>query len=146
MSLSIRSIVEDSLLAYFSGYDATLFNNCPIHRGQTNEDRNLKQFIILHAEQARAKPELGAFWLGNFEVTLKIYIYSSAHDYTLDQHRALVEGVHAIMQNNAAIQAAWVQGTLYQSYCVDDLEAQTKEKFGNVLQYTFDCVYPPPTP
>ena len=143
---SIRSVAEDSLLAYFTAYDATLFNGCPIHKGQTNEDRNLKRLIILHAETARAKAELGAFWLGNFEITVKIYIYSSAYDYTLEQHRALVEGVHAILQSNTDLQAAWTQGTLYQSWCVDDQEAMTKEKYGNVLQYTFDAVYPPPAP
>lgn len=99
--------------------------------------------IILHAESANAHRDLGAFWLGNFEITVKIYIYSSADDNTLSQHRERVETVQGIMQDLDGIKSSWTQGTLYASWMNSDDEGVADRRFGNVLSYTLVAVYPP---
>ena len=137
----IRTIAEQSLLSYFTANSASL-PGIPIHAGQTDEVRSVP-IVIIHAESARAHRDLGAFWLGNFELTLKIYIYSSADDSTLAEHRARVEAVQALMQQEADIQAAWTQGTLYYAWMDSDDEGVADRRYGNVLSYTLAAVYPP---
>jgi hypothetical protein len=137
----IRTIAEQSMLAYFTA-NASGFPGVQIHAGQTDEIRSVP-IIILHAESARAHRDLGAFWLGNFELTFKIYIYSSADDSTLAEHRARVEAVQGLMQQEAALQAAWTQGTLYYAWMESDDEGVADRRYGNVLSYTMAAVYPP---
>jgi len=137
----IRTITEQSLLALFSSYSTSLAG-VQIHAGQTEEIRSVP-IIILHAESANAHRDLGAFWLGNFEITVKIYIYSSADDNTLSQHRERVETVQGIMQDLDGIKSSWTQGTLYASWMNSDDEGVADRRFGNVLSYTLVAVYPP---
>jgi hypothetical protein len=87
----IRTIVEESLLAYFTA-NSSYLPGIQIHAGQTAEIR-LVPIIILHAESANSHRDFGATPKGNFEITVKIYIYSSADDGTLADHRARVEAV-----------------------------------------------------
>jgi len=137
----IRTITEQSLLALFNSYSTSL-TGVQIHAGQTEEIRSVP-IIILHAESANAHRDLGAFWLGNFEITVKIYIYSSADDNTLAQHRERVETVQGIMQDLNGIKSAWTQGQLYQCWMNSDDEGVADRRFGNVLSYTLVAVYPP---
>jgi hypothetical protein len=137
----IRTIAEQSALAWFN-QNAVDLPGVQIHAGQTDEIRSVP-IIILHAESARAHPDLGAYSLGNFEITLKVYVYSSADDSTLQQHRERVEIAQGIMQDNAGLIAAWTQGTLYASWVVSDDEGVADRRYGNILEYTLVAVYPP---
>jgi hypothetical protein len=137
----IRTITEQSLLALFNSYSSS-FSGVQIHAGQTDEVRFVP-IIILHAESANAHRDLGAFWLGNFEITVKIYIYSSADDNTLAEHRQRVETVQGIMQDIAGLKSAWTQGELYQCWMNSDDEGVADRRYGNVLSYTLVAVYPP---
>ena len=139
----IRTITEQSLLALFNSYSSSL-PGVQIHAGQTEEIRSVP-IIILHAESANAHRDLGAFWLGNFEITVKIYIYSSADDNTLAQHRERVEIVQGIMQDLSGIKSAWTQGELYAGWMNSDDEGVADRRYGNVLSYTLVAVYPPLT-
>jgi len=137
----IRTITEQSLLALFNSYSSSL-SGVQIHAGQTDEIRSVP-VIILHAESANAHRDLGAYWLGNFEITVKIYIYSSADDNTLAQHRERVEIVQGIMQDVAGLKSIWTQGELYASWMNSDDEGVADRRYGNVLSYTLVAVYPP---
>jgi hypothetical protein len=137
----IRTITEQSLLALFNSYSSSL-SGVQIHAGQTDEIRSVP-VIILHAESANAHRDLGAYWLGNFEITVKIYIYSSADDNTLAQHRERVEIVQGIMQDVAGLKSIWTQGELYSSWMNSDDEGVADRRYGNVLSYTLVAVYPP---
>jgi len=137
----IRTIAEQSVANLFTANAASL-PGVEIALGQTDQTRNLP-IIIIHAESARAHPDLGGTPLGNFEITLKIYVYSSADDSTLAEHRQRVEVTQGIMENTAAIQAQWTQGALYFSQIVSDDEAVADRRYGNAIQYTLIAVYPP---
>lgn len=137
----IRTIAEQSVLAWFNTKAADL-PGVQIHAGQTDEIRSVP-IIILHAESAKAHPDLGAYSLGNFEITFKIYVYSSADDSTLAQHRERVEAVQGIMQDDAGLIAAWTQGNLYASWVVSDDEGVADRRYGNIIEYTLVAVYPP---
>jgi hypothetical protein len=136
----IRTITEKSLLAYFQA-NALQLPNVALHTGQSDQIRSLP-IIIFHCESATAHRDLGANSLGNFELVLKVYIYSSADDNTLDDHRARVETVQALMQDVTGLQDAWVEGKLYAGWIVSDDEGMADRRYGNVLHYTLVAVYP----
>ena len=137
----IRTIAEQSLKAQFDA-NADMLPGVQIHAGQTDEIRSVP-IVILHAESASAHRDLGAKPLGNFELTVKIYVYSSADDSTLAEHRQRVENVQAIMQDVAGLTANWVNGSLYAAWIVSDDEGVADRRYGNVLTYTLAAVYPP---
>lgn len=137
----IRTITEQSLKAWFDA-NASMLPGVPIHAGQTDEIRGVP-IVILHAESAQAHRDLGAKPLGNFELTVKIYVYSSADDSTLDQHRERVENVQAIMQDVDGIASSWTVGEFYASWIVSDDEGVADRRYGNVLTYNIVAVYPP---
>jgi len=138
----IRTITEQSLKAWFDANAADMLPGIQIHAGQTDEIR-LVPIVILHAESAQAHRDLGAKPLGNFELTVKIYVYSSADDNTLAEHRQRVENVQAIMQDTAGLAAAWTVGTNYASWIDSDDEGVADRRYGNVLTYTIVAAYPP---
>jgi hypothetical protein len=137
----IRTITEQSLLAWFTA-NADQLPGVAIHAGQTDEIRSLP-IIILYCENAAAHRDFGAKPLGNFELSIKIYVYSSADDSTLEQHRARVETVQGLMQNFTGLQSAWTQGELYAGWINTDDEGIADRRYGNVLNYTLIAVYPP---
>lgn len=137
----IRTITEQSLKAWFDA-NADMLPGVPVHAGQTDEIRSVP-IVILHAESAAAHPDLGAKPLGNFELTVKIYVYSSADDSTLAQHRERVENVQAIMQDTAGLASSWTVGSYYASWIVSDDEGVADRRYGNVLTYNIVAVYPP---
>jgi hypothetical protein len=136
----IRTIAEQSVLAWFNA-NASLFPGVQLHAGQTPEVRSVP-IIILHAESAQAHRDFGGTPLGNFEVTFKIYVYSSADDSTLEEHRQRVENVQAVMQDIPSLASAWTQGTLYAGWIVSDDEGVADRRYGNAISYTLVCVYP----
>ena len=137
----IRTITEQSLLAWFTT-NASALPGVQIVKGQTADIR-LVPIIILHAETATAHRDFGAKPSGNFEISVKIYVYSSADDNTLEEHRARVEAVQGIMQHFDGLQAAWTQGELYAGWINSDDEGVADRRYGNALSYTLGCVYPP---
>ena len=142
----IRTIAEQSVGAWFATNAASI-PGVPVNLGQTAEIRSVP-VIIVHAESASAAASLGAYWLGNFEITFKIYVYSSADDAVdgtaaLELHRSRVEAVSAIMQDLDGLKASWTQGSLYGCWQVSDDEGVSDRRFGNVLSFTMVSVYPP---
>lgn len=137
----IRSIAEQSVLAAFQAHAASL-SGVQIHAGQTDEIRSVP-IIILHAEGARAHPDLGGTPLGNFEITFKVYVYSSADDSTLAEHRARVEAAQGIFEDVAALKTYWTQGTLYAAWVVSEDEGVSDRRWGNLMTYNLVAVYPP---
>ena len=143
---SIRTITEKSLKAWFD-VNAAMLPGTPVVLGQTDSERSVP-IVILHAESASAAKDLGAYWKGNFEITVKVYIYSSADDAVTDQqaledHRARCEAVQAIMMDVAGLQGSWTQGKLYMSKFESDDEGVADRRYGNIMQYTLVAVYPP---
>jgi hypothetical protein len=137
----IRTIAEQSVLAAFQPYAADL-PGVQFHTGQTDEIRSVP-IIILHAEAARAHPDFGGNPSGNFEVTFKVYVYSSADDSTLAEHRARVEAAQGIMEDVAALKSAWTQGVLFAAWVVSEDEGVADRRWGNLITYNLVCVYPP---
>jgi hypothetical protein len=137
----IRTITEQSLKAWFDA-NADMLPGVPVHAGQTDEIRSVP-IVILHAESAQAHRDLGAKPSGNFELTVKIYVYSSADDSTLEEHRQRVENVQAIMQDTGGIASSWTVGSYYASWIVSDDEGVADRRYGNVLTYNIVAVYPP---
>jgi hypothetical protein len=138
---AIRTIAEQSLKAWFTTNAAAL-PGVTVNVGQTDEIRSVP-IVILYCESARGATDLGAKPLGNFELSIKVYVYSSADDSTLEQHRQRVEAVQAIMQDILGLQAAWTEGQLYAGWITSDDEGVADRRYGNVLQYTLFAVYPP---
>jgi len=138
---AIRTIAEQSLKAWFTTNAAAL-PGVTVNVGQTDEIRSVP-IVILYCESARGATDLGAKPLGNFELSIKVYVYSSADDSTLEQHRQRVEAVQGIMQDIPGLQAAWTEGQLYAGWITSDDEGVADRRYGNVLQYTLFAVYPP---
>lgn len=138
---AIRTIAEQSLKAWFTTNAAAL-PGVTVNVGQTDEIRSVP-VVILYCESARGATDLGAKPLGNFELSIKVYVYSSADDSTLEQHRQRVEAVQGIMQDIPGLQAAWTEGQLYAGWITSDDEGVADRRYGNVLQYTLFAVYPP---
>ena len=142
----IRTITEQSLAAWFAT-NAAMLPGVQVNIGQTGEIRSIPS-VILYAEGADAHPNFGARPVGNFELSIKIYVYSSADDApteaeALALHRSRVENVQAIMQDLPGLQAAWTQGKLYHAWLRSDEEGVADRRYGNVLTYAAAAVFPP---
>jgi hypothetical protein len=142
----IRTIAEQSLKAWFDTNSAML-PGVQVNIGQTGEIRTIPS-VILYAEGADSHPNFGSRPLGNFELSIKIYVYSSADDApteaeALALHRARVEAVQSIMQDEDGLKAAWTQGKLYRAWLKSDDEGMSDRRYGNALTYTAVAVYPP---
>lgn len=134
-------------MAAWFATNSSMLPGVQINIGQTGELRSIPA-VILYAEGADAHPNFGSRPLGNFELSLKIYIYSSADDApteaeALNLHRGRVEAVQAIMQDLDGLKAAWTQGKLYNAWMRSDEEGVSDRRYGNVLTYTAVAVYPP---
>jgi hypothetical protein len=142
----IRTIAEQSVKAWFTT-NASMLPGVQVNIGQTGEIRSLP-IVILYAEGADSHRDFGGRPFGNFELTFKIYVYSSADDApteedALNLHRSRVESVQAIMQDLPGLKAAWTQGKLYHGWLQSDEEGVADRRYGNVLTYSMAAVYPP---
>ena len=142
----IRTITEQSLKAWFDA-NAAMLPGVQVAIGQTYDHRSLPA-VILYAESADSHQDLNAQPQGNFSLSVKLYVYSSADDAAteseaLASHRARVENVQAIMQDLPGLKAAWTQGVLYHSWLKSDEEAIADRRYGNALNYEMAVVYPP---
>jgi hypothetical protein len=134
---SFRSIIEDNISSYLQ----TQFPALTVHKGITDEIRVIP-LVICHAESAQNIEELGSQVLGNYQANLKVYIYSSADDETLDQHRTRVAEVIGALSDVDTIKAGWQNGQLYMLYIQSDEEGMSQRRYGNVLEYTIWGVLP----
>jgi hypothetical protein len=137
---NLRTIIEEKITSYLS----SKISNVVIHKGITDEIRVIP-IIICHAESAHAVQDLGSNTLGNYTVTLKIFIYSSADDETLDTHRARVVEVMGNLRDVDAIKATFnptSDGQLYDMWIINDEEGMSQRRYGNALEYTVWGVLP----
>ena len=137
---NFRTILEEKITSYLSAN----ITGVAIHKGITDEVRVIP-IIICHAESSKAVDDLGSNTLGNYTATLKIFIYSSADDETLDTHRARVVRVMGYLRDVAAIQATFnpeTDGHLYDMWVLSDEEGMSQRRYGNALEYTVWGVLP----
>jgi hypothetical protein len=135
-----RSILEEKITSYLSDN----ITGVAIHKGITDEVRVIP-IIICHAESSKAVDDLGSNTLGNYTATLKIFIYSSADDETLDVHRARVVRVMGYLRDVEAIQATFnptSDGQLYDMWVLSDEEGMSQRRYGNALEYVVWGVLP----
>jgi hypothetical protein len=138
---SFRTVLENRV----AGYLEPLFPGVAVHKGVTDEIRVIP-IIIAHAESSSNIEDLGSQTLGNYKATLKLYIYSSADDETLEAHRARVVEVIGAMRDVPALQALWnpsTDGQLYDLWIENDEEGMSQRRYGNVLEYNVWGVMPP---
>ena len=137
---SFRTVLENKVAAYLT----SLFPGVTVHKGVTDEIRVIP-IIIAHAESSQSVPDLGSNTLGNYTANLKLYIYSSADDETLEAHRARVVEVIGAMRDVVALQALWnptTDGQLYDLWINNDEEGMSQRRYGNVIEYTVWGVMP----
>ena len=137
---SFRTILEEKITSYLSDN----MTGVAIHKGITDDVRVIP-IIICHAESSKAVDDLGSNTLGNYTATLKIFVYSSADDETLDTHRARVVEVMGHLRDVAAIQSTFTpatDGQLYDMWITSDEEGMSQRRYGNALEYTVWGVLP----
>jgi hypothetical protein len=136
----MRSIIEDKVSAYL----ATNITDTTVVKGVTDSLRSLPT-IVVYSTNALPPKELGATPVGNYTVNLDIYVYSSADDDTLEQHRQRVSKVHGLMADVVALKALWNtgEGKLYAAWIESDEEGMQSRNFGNKVCYTFVACLPP---
>jgi len=136
----MRSIIEDKVSAYL----ATYITDTTVVKGITDSNRTV-QTIIVYASEAMPPRELGATPLGNYNVKLDIYVYSSADDDTLEQHRERVSKVHGLMSDLTALKDLWNvgDGQLYACWIESDEEGMQSRNYGNKITYTLIACLPP---
>jgi hypothetical protein len=138
---SFRTVLENRVADYLE----PLFPGVAVHKGVTDEIRVIP-IIIAHAESSSNIEDLGSQTLGNYKATLKLFIYSSADDETLEAHRARVVEVIGAMRDVPALQALWnpsTDGQLYDLWIENDEEGMSQRRYGNVLEYNVWGVMPP---
>lgn len=138
---SIRSILESKLTPYI----AAGIPGVAVHKGITDDVRVLPQ-IIVYAESASAADALGSKPLGNYQISLKVYVYSSADDETLDTHRARVQEVMNLLNDDDAVKSLYTpatDGQIYDLWINSDDEGMSQRRYGNVLDFTVFAVLPP---
>jgi hypothetical protein len=137
---NFRTILEEKITSYLSAN----ITGVAIHKGITDEVRVIP-IIICHAESSKAVDDLGSNTLGNYTATLKIFVYSSADDETLDVHRARVVEVMGYLRDVDAIKATFnptSDGQLYDMWVLSDEEGMSQRRYGNALEYTVWGVLP----
>lgn len=141
MSTPIRSIVEDRVAAYL----ATKLTGVAIHKGVTDDERVLP-IVIAHATSADKPAAFGAANYGNYRVGLTVYVYTSADDETLADHRARVETVEAALSDTTSLKTAWgsptEHGVLYECWIESDNEGMQGRKYGNAITFTLFVAMP----
>lgn len=140
MSNQIRAILEDKLSSYLSDN----LTGVAVHKGVTDETRVLP-IVIVHAADANRPNSFGTGSDGNYKVTVKVYIYTSADDESLQAHRDRVTDVTALLDDTTAIQSLWTSaatdGVLYNIWYESDNEGMAGRKYGSLLTYTaFACL------
>jgi hypothetical protein len=138
---SFRTTIENRVAQYLT----PLFPGVTVNKGVT-DDLRVIPIIIVHAESSSNIDDLGSQTLGNYKAVVKIYVYSSADDETLETHRARVVEVIGAMRDVAGIASLWnvsTDGQLYDLWIENDEEGMSQRRYGNAIEYTFWGVMPP---
>lgn len=138
---SFRTTIENRVAQYLT----PLFPGVTVNKGVTDDLRVIPT-IIVHAESSSNIEDLGSQTLGNYKAVVKIYVYSSADDETLETHRARVVEVIGAMRDVVALAALWnptSDGQLYDFWISNDEEGMSQRRYGNAIEYTFWGVMPP---
>ena len=136
----MRSIIEDKVSAYL----AANITDTTVVKGITDSLRSVPT-IVVYSSKAIPPRELGANPLGNYNVSVDIFVYSSADDDTLEQHRTRVSQVHGLMSDVPALKALWGdnEGVLYAAWIESDEEGMQSRNYGNKVCYTMIACLPP---
>ena len=137
---SIRSIIEEKISAYLSAN----LTGVTVHKGITDEIRVIP-LVIVYAEGTKGAESLGSHPLGNFVTSLKVYVYSSADDETLNTHRERVQSVMNLLSDADTIKALWnptTDGQLYDIWVNNDEEGMHQRRYGNVIEFAVWSVLP----
>ena len=138
---SFRTTIEHRVAQYLT----PLFPGVTVNKGVT-DDLRVIPIIIVHAESSSNIDDLGSQTLGNYKAVVKIYVYSSADDETLETHRARVVEVIGAMRDVAGIASLWnvsTDGQLYDLWIENDEEGMSQRRYGNAIEYTVWGVMPP---
>jgi len=139
--IDIRSIIEDKVLEYLSEQ----IEDFPIVKGQVADDRPLPVGVI-SAETSNSPSAFQGKNQGNYEVKLTTFVYSSAYDSTLDEHRARVQAVVARLRNEDALKDFWGipadNGILYYIAFDNNEEARSANRFGNAVTWSVVACLP----
>ena len=148
-AVGINTITEGILAEWFETNSAML-PGVVINQGQTTDIRSLP-IVIVSSESAHGHPDLGATPLGNFEITLRVYVYSSGDDElngnpndAVALHRLRVGATESIMNAVDSIQALWGTynvGELYAAWFVSNEVVTADRRLGNVLTYNLVARY-----
>lgn len=141
-----RSVLEQKLTDYVQG----LLPDENVHKGVTDEVRTIP-LIIVSCESERSPDAFGANNFGNYQVVVKIYVYSSADDGedAFDKHRARVINVMGVLRDEEALKALFTpeEGRLYAMWYVNGENGISQRRYGNIMEYTaMGCNPPEPTP
>lgn len=131
---SVRYIVEAALASYLS--TQTELAGVSIYKGDTAETNVLPKAVVL-CETASVPNDLPQ-GLGNYNCGVRITVFSSADDNTLDKHRERCAGVAGAMQNLGLIQAAFVAGG--DALCYDvtpgqEVEGVSERSWASVIPF-----------
>ena len=131
---SVRYIVESALASYLSSQ--TELAGVSIYKGDTSETAVLPKAVVL-CETAGVPNDMPQ-GLGNYNCGVRITVFSSADDNTLDQHRERCAGVAGAMQDLTLVRAAFVAGG--DALCYDvtpgqELEGVSERSWASVLPF-----------
>lgn len=141
MSNQIRAIIEDKLSSYIEDN----LTGVAVHKGVTDETRVLP-IVIVHAASADRPSAFNTQPDGNYKVGIKVYIYTSADDESLQAHRDRVTAVTGLLDDTDAVKGLWTssstEGVLYDIWFESDNEGMQGRKYGSLLTYTAYAVLP----
>ena len=131
---SVRYIVEAALASYLSAQ--TELAGVSVYKGDTSETAVLPKAVVLC--ESAGPPNDMPQGLGNYNCGVRITVFSSADDNTLDQHRERCAGIAGAMQDLALVKAAFVAGG--DGLCYDvtpgqELEGVSERAWASVLPY-----------
>jgi len=131
---SVRYIVEAALASYLSAQ--TELTGVSIYKGDTADTAILPKAVVL-CESAGPPNDLPQC-LGNYNCGVRVTLFTSADDETLDTHRARCAAIAGAMQDLASVQAAFVSEG--DALCYDvtpgqELEGVSERSWASVIPF-----------
>ena len=131
---SVRFIVESALVSYLSAQ--TELAAVHFYKGDTADTAVLPKAVVL-CESAGPPNDLPQ-GLGNYNCGVRVTLFTSADDETLDTHRARCAAIVGYMQDLSAIKAAFVSGG--DALCYDvtpgqELEGVNERSWASVIPF-----------
>ena len=101
---AVRYIVESAVSTYLAAQ--TELAGVHFYKGDTAETAALPKAIVLC--ETAGPPSDVPQCLGNYDCTVKVTLFTSADDETVDVHRARCAAIDGAMQDVAAIKAVFI--------------------------------------